>query len=101
MALPSEVFRFEVELNDVETHVYETLVLRVARHPSETDRFMLCRVIARCLHHAEGVEFSAGGLCKGSEPALVSTDASGQLRLWIDIGAPSAERLLYEIYVKR
>lgn len=92
MALPSTVRRFEIELFDSDRGVYETLDLRVAQHPSETDRYLVARVVARCLEHAEGVVFTKG-LAADDEPALWQRDLTDQLEAWIEVGMPSVERL--------
>lgn len=93
MALGATIFRFEVGLSDVDRNVYETLDLRVARHPSETMRYMLLRVFAYALAYEEGIAFSKGGLSDTEEPALSVRDLTGVLLAWIDIGQPSADRL--------
>ena len=93
MALPSTIRRFEIDLSDVEHHVYETLSLRVAQHPSETNAYLLTRVIAYCLYVSRGVEMSKSGLCNAEEPPLWSHDLTGQMELWIDIGLPATERI--------
>ena len=85
--------RFEIELSDVDAGVYDNLSLRVAQHPSETDAFLLCRIIAYCLHAGDGVAMAKAGLCDADEPALLAKDLTGQLLLWVDIGAPAAARL--------
>jgi uncharacterized protein YaeQ len=87
------MLRFEIELSDVDAGVYDTLSFRLAQHPSETDTYMLSRVIARCLHVGDGAEFSKAGLCDGDEPALVGRDLTGQLTLWLEVGNPAPERL--------
>ena len=92
MALTSTVRRFEIELSDAERDVYETLDLRVAQHPSETLRFLVCRLLARCLEHTDALEFSRG-LCVDDEPALWERNLQGDLTRWIEIGQPSVERL--------
>lgn len=93
MALPSTIRRFEVDLSDVENHVYETLSLRVAQHPSETDEYLLTRLIAYCLNVSKGVEMSKSGLCNADEPPLWSHDLTGQMELWIDVGLPASDRI--------
>jgi uncharacterized protein YaeQ len=93
MALSAKILRFEIEISDVDAGNYEPLSLRVAQHPSESDEFMLCRVIANALHVGDGVEMSKSGLCSADEPALVARDLTGRLLLWLDIGSPSPERL--------
>lgn len=84
--------RFEIALADADRGVYETLELRVAQHPSESERYLVARVLARALEHAEGVAFSRG-LDADDEPALWQRDLRGDLQAWIEVGAPSPERL--------
>lgn len=92
MAQPSDLYRFELELSDIDRGVYEKLELRVARHPSESPPFLLTRVIAYALHFQEGIGFSHG-LCEPDEPAIFVRDLTGTLTTWIEIGQPSGERL--------
>ncbi len=93
MALPSLLRRFDVTLADADRGVFDTLELRVAQHPSESEPYLVARVLARALQHAEGLEFSKGGVSDDSEPALVQRDLRGDLMAWIEIGSPSPERL--------
>jgi uncharacterized protein YaeQ len=93
MALGATIYTFLVTLNDADRGVYATLDLRVARHPSETGEFLLARVLAHALEHAEGLEFSRGGLSDPDEPALAIRDLTGALRAWIEVGTPDAARL--------
>lgn len=86
------VYAFDIELADVDRGVYQTLSLRTARQPSETAEYLLTRVLAHCLEHADGLAFTAG-LAEPDEPALAQRDLTGALRTWIDIGAPDAARL--------
>lgn len=92
MALPSTVHSFDITLSDVDRGVYETLSLRVARHPSETEELLVTRVLAYCLEHEEGIAFSKG-VCEGDEPAVYVRDPAGRYRAWIEVGAPDADRL--------
>jgi len=92
VALTATVYTFDIELSDVDRSVYETLSLRVARHPSETEDFLLTRVLAYCLEYGEGIGFSSG-LSTPDEPALAVRDLTGQILVWIEIGAPDAARL--------
>ncbi len=92
MALTATMRRFELTLADSDRGVYETLDLRVAQHPSESDRYLVARLLARALEHAEGVEWSKG-LAADDEPALWQRDLRGDLRAWIEVGAPTPARL--------
>ena len=92
MALSSSVFIFEIDLADADRGVYEHLDLRVARHPSESDAFLVARVLAYCLEFTEGIAFSRG-LSDADDPPIAIRDLTGALQAWIDVGTPSAERL--------
>ncbi|HEX3159399.1 MAG TPA: YaeQ family protein [Gemmatimonadaceae bacterium] len=92
MARSATVYNFDIELADTDRGVYESLALRVAQHPSETEEYLLTRVLAYCLEYTEGVAFSRG-LAEPDEPALAVRDLTGALRAWIEIGVPDAARL--------
>jgi uncharacterized protein YaeQ len=92
VVLTATVHNFDIQLADVDRGVYESLALRVARHPSETEEYLLTRVLAYCLEFTEGIAFSRG-LAEPDEPALAVRDLTGALRAWIEVGAPDAARL--------
>jgi uncharacterized protein YaeQ len=92
VALTATIYNFRIELADSDRQVYESLALRVARHPSESDAYLLTRVLAYALEFTEGIEFTRG-LSEPDEPAIRVRDLTGTLRAWIDIGAPDAGRL--------
>jgi uncharacterized protein YaeQ len=93
MAQTATIHHFEITLSDVDRSVYETLDLRVARHPSESARYLVTRTLAYCLAYEDGIAFSKGGLSSAEEPPIAVRDPTGVLLAWIDIGSPSAERL--------
>jgi uncharacterized protein YaeQ len=93
MALPAVMRKFEISLADSDRGVYEELEWRVAQHPSESERYLVARVIARALEHADGLEFSKGGVSDDEEPALIQRDLRGDLVAWIEIGSPTPDRL--------
>ncbi len=92
MALSATIFRFELNLSDVDRGVYDALELRVARHPSETDEHMVTRVLAMALEHREGLTFGRG-ISTPEDPALSAPGEHGTIALWIEIGHPAPERL--------
>lgn len=92
MALGATIYVFTVRLADADRGVYETLALRIARHPSETEEYLLTRLFAYCLEYTEGIGFSRG-LSDPDEPAIAVRDLTGALQTWIDIGVPEALRL--------
>ena len=92
MALTATIYNFDVELADADRQMYESLALRLARHPSESDEYLIARLIAYLLEYIEGIEFSRG-VSTPDEPAIAGRDLTGKLTTWIDIGTPDADRL--------
>jgi uncharacterized protein YaeQ len=92
MAAGATIYVFCVRLADADRGVYQTLNLRLARHPSETADFLFTRLLAYCLEYTEGIAFSRG-LSEPDEPAIAVRDLTGALQTWIDIGNPEATRL--------
>ena len=92
MALSATVYNFDIELADSDRHVYESVALRVARHPSESEEYLVARLLAYLLEFADGIEFSRG-VSDPDEPAIAVRDLTGAMKTWIDIGTPDAARL--------
>jgi uncharacterized protein YaeQ len=92
VALSATIYNFDVELANVDRGVYEAFALKVAQHPSETNEYLLTRVLAYCLEYTEGIGFSRG-LAEPDEPPITVRDLTGALEAWIEIGAPDADRL--------
>ena len=92
MALTATIYNIDIDLADADRQVYETLALRVARHPSESEAYLLTRVLAYALEYREGIAFSRG-LSQPDEPAISVRDLTGALRVWVEVGTPDAERL--------
>jgi uncharacterized protein YaeQ len=92
MALSSTMYTFDVALNHVDRGVYETLSIKAACHPSESEEYLATRVLAYCLEYTEGIAFSKG-LSEPDEPAISVRDLTGARRAWIEVGAPDAARL--------
>jgi len=93
VATGATIYNFDIDLADADRSVYESLALRLARHPSESEEYLVTRVLAYAMEHAEGIAFSTGGLSDPDEPALFVRDLSGALRVWIEVGSPDAARL--------
>lgn len=92
MALGATLYNFDVELADSDRHVYESLALRVPQHPSESDEYLVARVLAYLLEFAEGIEFSRG-VSDPDQPTIAIRDRTGAMTTWIDVGTPAATRL--------
>ena len=93
MALGATIYNVHIDLADADRQVYESLDLRVARHPSESEEYLLTRLLAYALEFTEGIAFSTGGLSNPDEPAITVRDMTGAIRSWIEIGNPDAARL--------
>jgi uncharacterized protein YaeQ len=93
MALTATPYHLQIALSDVDRGCYESIDIRPARHPSESFRYLMLRVLAYCLSYEPGIMFSKGGLSASDDPPVHITDMTGLLQAWIDVGAPSADRL--------
>jgi uncharacterized protein YaeQ len=92
VAQTATIYTFDIDLADSDRGVYETLALRVARHPSESEDYLLARVLAYCLELTDGIGFSRG-ISDPEEPAIAVRDLTGGIAVWIEIGTPDADRL--------
>jgi uncharacterized protein YaeQ len=93
VALGATLYAVDIDLADGDRGVYESLSLRVARHPSESEEYLVARVLAYALEYTDGIEFSPGGLSDADAPAIAVRDLTGALRSWIEVGTPDAARL--------
>jgi uncharacterized protein YaeQ len=96
MALPARTQRFRIQLSHVDIGLYTELDLRVAQHPSETERYLLTRVLAYCFLASDEVDsvlqFSKGGV-SSDEPALARVSLDGRLLVWCEVGTPAFTRV--------
>lgn len=92
VALTATIYNFDIDLADSDRGVYETLALRVARHPSESEDYLWTRVLAYAMEYTDGIAFTTG-LSTPNEPAIWVRDMTGKLQAWIEVGTPDAERL--------
>jgi uncharacterized protein YaeQ len=93
MALNATIHSFEINLSDLDRNVHQALAFRLARHPSETEAYLMTRMLAYCLEYREGLSFSKGGLSDPDAPALAVHDLTGALLRWIEVGLPEPARL--------
>lgn len=93
MALPSTIYKANIQLSDVDRGVYETLQSTVARHPSETEERLVARLLAYAIFFQPGLTFTRG-VSSGDEPDLWQKGADDRTLLWVEVGTPDAERLI-------
>lgn len=87
------LYRFRIELSDIDRGIYEPIDFRAALHPSETPRYLLTRALAYALCFQEGIDFAPGGISDTEEPAIRVKTLDGRTREWIEIGNPAARKL--------
>jgi uncharacterized protein YaeQ len=92
VALTATIYNVDIELADADRGVYESLALRLAQHPSESEEYLVTRLLAYCLEYEPGIEFSRG-ISDPDEPTIAVRDLTGALRLWMEVGTPDAARL--------
>jgi len=92
MALKSTIIKAQLALSDMDKHVYETLSLTVAQHPSENEQRLMIRILAFALHYQERLEFTKG-LCADDEPEVWLKNYNEEIELWIELGLPDEKRV--------
>ncbi len=93
MALPSTIYRANIQLSHIDRNLYDTLQITLARHPSETAERLVARLLAYALFAEPELAFTKG-ICAGDEPDLWSKGPDGRVRLWLEVGLPDPERLV-------
>lgn len=93
MALRATIFKLDLHVADMGRGYYDSHVLTLARHPSETDERMMLRVLAFALYANENLAFTRG-LSTTEEPSLWEKDLTGQILNWIELGHPDERRVL-------
>ena len=92
MALKSTIFKAFVQIADMNRNYYAEHSLTLARHPSETDRRMMLRLLAFCIDADEALSFSKG-ISTDDEPDLWQHELNGDLSHWIELGLPNERRI--------
>ncbi len=92
MALKATIYKADLQIADMDRHVYGDHALTLARHPSETDERMMVRVLAYALYAEEGIAFTRG-LFDVDEPEVWVRNLAGEITLWIDLGQPDEARI--------
>ncbi len=92
MALKATIYKADLQIADMDRHVYGDHVLTIARHPSETDERMMVRVLAYAVYAQDGIVFTKG-LFDVDEPEVWVKSLAGEITLWIDLGQPDEARV--------
>jgi uncharacterized protein YaeQ len=92
MALKATIYKADLQIADMDRHVYADHALTIARHPSETDERMMARVLAYAVYAQDGIAFTRG-LFDVDEPEVWVKNLAGEITLWIDLGQPDEARI--------
>lgn len=92
MALKATIFKVDLSISDMDKHYYADHSLTIARHPSESDKRMMLRIIAFAFNAHEQLEFTKG-LSDVDTPDLWQKSYSDEIELWIELGQPSEQRI--------
>jgi uncharacterized protein YaeQ len=97
MALKAIIHKAQIQISDMDRHVYGEHLLTIARHPSETDERMLIRMLAYALNAPASNDHGALELAKSlwdsDEPDLWQRDLTGSVVHWLEVGQPDDRRL--------
>ena len=98
MALKATIFKANLQIADMDRHVYVNHAVTIARHPSETDERMMVRLLAMALHLPADTDHGtlefAKGLWDPDEPELWHKDLTGRIIHWVEVGQPDDKRLM-------
>ena len=95
MALKATIYKANINIANMDDHIYGDTSLTMARHPSETEERLMVRLLAYCRFtdaNAEGLEFTKD-LFETGEPALWQHDLTGMLTQWIEVGLPDEDKV--------
>ncbi|MBA54033.1 MAG: hypothetical protein CMK89_06210 [Pseudomonadales bacterium] len=92
MALKSTVYKAELQVSDMDRHYYQSHMLTLALHPSETEERMMIRLLAFALNASDDLMFGRG-LSTEEDAALWRKDLTDHIQLWIDVGLPDDKRI--------
>lgn len=92
MALKSTIYKFAIDLSNINENHYSSFDLTLAKHPSETVERMIVRLLAYCLNAHKSPEFTRG-LSSTDEPDIWCKSLDGEIDLWIEVGEPIFDRV--------
>ena len=93
MALPSTIFRINIQLSNIDKGIYETIQTTAAQHPSETEERLIARLLALSIFYEADLTFTKG-ISATDEPDIWVVGPDGRTKLWIEVGVPEADRII-------
>lgn len=92
MALKPTIYKFRINLTDMNRDYFDTISITTALHPSEKLERLAARLLAFCLHAQPDLAFTKG-LSSTEEPDIWKKEYDDSISVWIDVGEPEAERI--------
>lgn len=92
MALKATIYKADLNIANMDEHIYADYQLTLALHPSETIERLMVRVLAYARFADERLEFTKD-LFETDEPALWQKDLTGLLEKWIEVGCPAEDKV--------
>lgn len=92
MALKATIYKADLNIANMDDHIYADYQLTLAQHPSETIERLMVRILAYARYADVQLEFTKD-LFETDEPALWQKDLTGLLEKWIEVGCPSEDKV--------
>jgi len=92
MAIGATIYKANLNLSNLNSHHYADYNLTIAKHPSENETRLMCRLIA-FLHAAHADLELTKGISSVDEPDLWQRDLTGNIVHWIELGLPDEKRI--------
>jgi len=92
MALKATIYKADLNIANMDQHIYADYQLTLALHPSETIERLMVRILAYARYADERLEFTKD-LFETDEPALWQKDLTGLLEKWIEVGCPDEDKV--------
>lgn len=92
MAIGASIYKVDVNLSNLNDHIYEDYSLTMAKHPSENEQRLMYRLISFLYCSTPKLEFTKG-ISTQDEPELWEKDYSGDINTWVELGLPELKRV--------
>jgi uncharacterized protein YaeQ len=92
VSLKATVCKVQLDIANIDAGYYQKHQLTLAQHPSETAERLMLRILAFALHAHPQLTFGKD-IGDTGEPALWQKNQTGEIVLWIELGAPDERTL--------
>ncbi len=86
------ISRLELNVSDIDRNYYQEHKFTMAHQPSETETYIIARILAFALNANDRLLFTKGN-DRNHEPDIWQKDLIGDIELWIEIGEPLEKRV--------